>query len=89
LDGDAQMANSSSIFLQLSFSCKSNLCWCWDSSFGEIFLVFLPRRRIFDNDVCQTAKDVTASKEAFAEFFERIENLSGALNPIRKYHKQT
>ena len=52
---------------------KYNLCWDRSSLFGENFPSSLCGD-IINSDVCQAAKDVSASEEALADLFERIEN---------------
>ena len=52
---------------------KYNFCWYRSSLFGENFPSSLCGG-IINGDVCQAAKDVSASEEALADLFERIEN---------------
>ena len=54
-------------------TCKCHLCWHRHSLLGED----LPRslfRAVFNTKICQAAKDVSASEEALADLFDRIEN---------------
>ena len=54
-------------------TCKYHLCWYRHSLLGENLPISL-FRGIFNTKVCQAAKDVSASEEALADLFDRIEN---------------